>query len=243
MRMRLLLLFFVSLFMFASCLNENNEDIYLYGGLATAHKLDKQDGYYFELDNGKTLITDSYIKKGLLRDSIRVIISFYIDNQNMSGYDYIGRLQYIDTVLTKKPIIYATAIPDTIGTDDLTLNEGYIYQKYLNLSIAVKGAYSTHRIDLVKDGSVSDAADEYIDVELRHKKISGDSSSYLGAVVCFDISDLKAKYPGKSGIRVKLKDYNAVGGESVHKFDFESVVGDNDANVQNVASVSSKNIK
>lgn len=244
MKVRLLLLFFVSLVTFTSCLKENEENIYIYGGLATAHVLDNKTGYFFELDNGKTLYTDTYIKNGLLRDSIRVFVSFYIDNENMSGYDYVGRLQYIDTVLTKKPIIYETAIPDSIGTDELTLNEGYIYQKYLNVSIAVQGAYSTHRIDLVKDGSVSDTDEEYIDVELRHKRLSGDDYSYLGGVLCFDISDLKVKYPGKKGVRVKLKDYNAAGGESVHKFDFwNSASGNNGSNISDASSVSSKSIR
>lgn len=227
MKIRTIILAFAAMLTFASCVKEESKDFYIYGGIATALQMEDKD-YYFKFDSEKTFRASNVdlTNNEALRDSARVLVSFVMEKKDFGGFDYVGAIQYLDTILTKKVEFYDEAIPDSVGNNSSTINDGYIYGKYLNLDFAVPGQYARHKISLVKGPDGSDADPDYINVEFRHKLISGGQANYVGGVICFDISELAAKYPGKKGIAMKVNDY-MYSGERVYKYDFPTK-GDNE---------------
>lgn len=199
-------------------MKDDSSDYYLYGGIGTAHKI-KDAEFYFKFDNGKTFLpVGSSFDTDVLKDSARVILSFAVDDENIGGYDYSGRLQYLNLILTKKSIQYAEELPDTLGTNDVIIRDGYIYDKYLNLDFAVKGQYSEHYINLVSVDKEQTAGSEYINVYFMDK-IKGDQVGSGLGLVCFDIEELVKAYPGKKGIRVKAVDYQT-GAERTYDYEY-----------------------
>lgn len=206
MKLKYLFLLVFGIALLSSCMKENANDYYLYGGIGTAHKLGDTE-FYFRFDNGKTFYPiGSTFDSDVLKDSARVILSFVLENENISGYDYTGTIQYLNTILTKKSIQYAEAMPDTLGTNNVIIRDGYIYDKYLNLDFAVRGQYSEHYLNLVSIDKEQTADSEYINVYFMDKIKGTMEGSGLG-IVCFDIEDLVKAYPGKKGVRITAIDY------------------------------------
>lgn len=218
MKLKYLFLSIVGILLLSSCMKDDSNDYYLYGGIGTAHKI-KDAEFYFKFDNGKTFLPiGSTFDTNVLKDSARVILSFVMETENTGGYDYTGRLQYLNTILTKKSIQYLETMPDTLGTNEVIIRDGYIYDKYLNLDFAVQGQYSEHYLNLVSIDKEQTAESEYINVYFMDKIKGNKVGSGLG-LVCFDIEDLVKAYPGKKGIRVKAIDYQ-ITAEKTYDFEF-----------------------
>lgn len=204
----------------ASCMDDAPQDVSVYGAIATAYETGDDD-HYFELDNGKRMATTSNVNSNLVSDSDRVYITYTLNDKPVDGYDYNISLQSIDTVLTLKAKVYDTALPDTLGNDPMTIADGYLTDKWLNLQVSMPGYYSAHRLTLAKSAAVPDTDAGMIDVELRHK-LDGDNYGFLGEIVSFDISGLKTAYPDKQGIRVKIKDHNANDEYNTYEYVFQA---------------------
>lgn len=219
MRIRNVIITLAAAVLAASCVKDETQDVSVYETLATAYETD-DDGYYFELDNGQTLATTSYVNHNLVSDSDRVFITYSIDEKPISGYDHNVTLYSIDTVMTLKALIIDDITPDSLGTDDMGINDGYLTQKWLNLEVVMPGIYSEHSLCLVKSTAAADSESDMIDVELRHK-LKGDRYGYLGKTVCFDISGLVEAYPDRQGINVRIKDMNNNGEEKTYQYLFQ----------------------
>lgn len=218
MKLKYLFLSIIGIVLLSSCMKDDSNDYYLYGGIGTAHQI-KDAEFYFKFDNGKTFCPiGSTFDTDVLKDSARVILSFVMEGENVSGYDYTGTLQYLNTILTKKTIQYAEVLPDTLGTNDVIIRDGYIYDKYLNLDFAVKGQYSEHYINLVSVDKEQTSESEYIKVYFMDKIKGNQVGSGLG-IVCFDIEDLVKAYPGKKGISVTAVDYQT-GAEKTYDYEY-----------------------
>lgn len=204
----------------ASCVEDETQDVSVYGALATSH-VSEEGNYTFTLDDGKDITTDSYVNRYVVGDNDRVYMTYIINDKPVDGFDYNVTLQTIDTVLTLPAAIYDSAIPDSIGGDDLGINDGYLSDRYLNINVAMPGQYSEHSLYLVKSAATPDADDEFLDVELRHK-LNGDSYGYWSMLVCFDIEQLKNAYPGRKGLRVKFRDMNDNGEDNYSEFRYGS---------------------
>ncbi len=185
----------------ASCVDDGNDDVSVYQAIASAYVADESN-YYFELDNGETLSTATYVNPNLVADSSRVYIRYTIDEKPSDSYDYFITLLAIDTLTTINATIINDTIPDSLGIDAIGVNSGYLTSKWLNLEIAMPGYYSEHTLNLVKSTLAPDTTD-MIEVELRHA-VDGDYYGYLGTIVCFDISNLASAYPGKQGLNMKF---------------------------------------
>lgn len=223
MKLKHLLLSLISIVLFSSCMKDNSDDMYLYGGLATAHQI-KDAEYFFKFDNGKTLYpVGSTFNADVMKDSARVMVTFVLEDENIGGYDYTGRLQYLDLVLTKNTMMFDLEMPDTLGTDEVIIRDGYIYHKYLNLDFAVKGQYSTHMINLVCVDSEQHPDSAYVDVTFTDRIESGNKVGSVLGIVCYDISEIQTKYPGKKGIRVNTTDYQY---NTDRSYDFDFPVAD-----------------
>lgn len=206
MRIRTIIIPAAAILLAASCVDDETQDVSVYGALATAYVSGESD-YTFLLDNGKNMTTESYVNPYVVGDSDRVYLTYIINDKPVDGFDYNVTLQTIDTVLTLPATVYADAIPDSIGSDALGINDGYLSDRYLNINVAMPGQYSDHSLRLVKSAGTPDADDELVDVELRHK-LDGDSYGYWSMLLCFDITRLKEAYPGRKGLRVKFRDMN-----------------------------------
>lgn len=214
--MKYFLLTFVSLFFLTSCM-KNQEEETLYGGIGTAHKLE-DSRFYFKFDNGATFMPVGVnFNNNVLDDSTRVILTFVLEDENVGGYTYTGRLEYLDTLLTKKALVYDEELPDTLGRNKAIISDGYIFHKYLNLEFGVVGANSRHEINLVMTEQDQSEDSEFVKAAFMDK-ITGNAVGYGYGIVCFDISEIQKRYPGKKGIIVKATDYNY---NSEHEYKYE----------------------
>lgn len=220
MRIRNIIIPAATILLAASCVDDETQDVSVYGALATSHVSGESD-YTFTLDNGKSMTTDSYVNPNIVGDDDRVYLTYIINDKPVDGYDYNVTLQTIDTVLTLPATIYPAAIPDSIGSDALGINDGYLSDRYLNINVAMPGQYSGHSLYLVKSAATPDDDGELLDVELRHK-LDGDSYGYWSMLVCFDITRFKEAYPGRKGLRVKFRDHNAGGAEASIEYRYGS---------------------
>lgn len=223
-----LLLLILSVGLFSSCMKDDSGDYYLYGGIGTAHQIEGSE-FYFEFDNGDSFypIGTTFDTK-VLKDSARVMLSFVLEDEKFGNYDYCGRLQYLKVILTKKSLQFDEQMPDTLGTNEVIIRDGYIYDKYLNLDFAVRGQYSEHEINLVCIDKEQTADSEYINVHFMDKITKGDKVGSGLGIVCFDIKELIEKYPGKKGVSIKTKDYS-FGAEKIYSYEFKK---DEDTNAK-----------
>lgn len=218
MKLKYLFLSIIGIVLLSSCMKDDSSDYYLYGGIGTAIQI-KDSDFYFKFDNGKTFCPiGSTFNTDVLKDSARVILSFVLEAENVSGYDYTGRLQYLNTILTKKSINYAESMPDTLGTNEVIIRDGYIYDKYLNIEFSVRGQYPDHYINLVSVDKEQTSDSEYIKVYFMDK-IEGDQSGYGLGIICFDIEDLVKAYPGKKGVSVTAVNYQT-GEEETYDYEY-----------------------
>lgn len=186
------------------------------------------DSFTIVMDNGSVLFPVAGMVYGSWNeDKGRVLVNFTIvGDKNVSGdaKEYFVKLNSVRKVLKKGIIDITPAIEDSIGNDPIIVRDAWVSKnQLLNFELRYFGNYATHFINLVKQPGELTAADQPIELELRHNK-NGDREDYpYTALVSFDLSAIKIE--GLDSVRFIVRSTNYDGVEKTFEGTYK--YGDN----------------
>jgi hypothetical protein len=216
--MKILKLFFVVMgmtaasFAFNSCLDDDNGYSLnnMWVSIATARPI-SDSSFYLTLDDSTTLWPGAplYINYQPVKPQ-RAQINYTKLGDNFEGYDYVIKLNAIDTILTK-------AISDNLGaennavygTDPVEITAMWVGDGFLNIEFktyfSVNGV--KHFVNLLP--ATADNENPY-KLEFRHNAM-GDRSSYLRyGFVAFDLSSLPSTEGKDVTLLIKANTFEGV---------------------------------
>jgi hypothetical protein len=207
--MKTLKLFFISMgvvitpLLFNSCLDDDNG--YSLGNMwvsiATARPI-SDNSFYLTLDDSTTLWPGAplYIYYQPVKPQ-RVQINYTKLGDNFEGYDYVIKLNSLDTILTKPLSENLGAKNDSVyGTDPVEITAIWVGDGFLNIEFKTYFSGSvSHFVNLLP--ATADNEDPY-KLEFRHNAMGDQYSSSRRryGFVAFDLSSL----PNTDGKDVKL---------------------------------------
>jgi hypothetical protein len=186
------------------------------------------DSFTIVMDNGSVLFPVAGNYYGSWNeDKGRVLVNFtIIGDKNVSGdvKEYFVKLNSVRKVLKKGIVDITPAIEDSIGNDPIIVRDAWVSKnQLLNFELRYFGNYATHFINLVKQPGELTAADQPIELELRHNK-NGDREDYsYTALVSFDLSAIKIA--GLDSVRFIVRSTNYDGVEKTFEGTYK--YGDN----------------
>lgn len=178
---------------------------------------------YFVSDNGNKLwASASLVPYRELEDGTRLMASFTILSDKQGEFDHYVRLNDYSKVLTKGVIQLTTANKDSIGDDKVRITDMWVSGDYLNVEFQMNLPNANkHRVNLVKNTTVTDPADGYIHLEYRYNDMD-DVTSYLAhSIVSFRLGDLSNSVSKSKGLKIRIN--SAVNGEKIIQFDYKQL--------------------
>lgn len=183
--------------------------------ISTINNLPDNDGFYFTLDNGKTMFPSEIKADNKTYESgQRAFVIFNQLDQPINGYDYNVQVKQILEILTKDIITMGEGenTEEYIGNDPINITYMWITQdkKYLTIEYQFYGTGNSNRkhflnlaINPVKpDLQDNEQTDEYINLEFRHND-EGDFAERLEeGYVSFKLDNIKEMMTGKKGVRI-----------------------------------------
>ncbi len=167
------------------------------------------NGYYFQLDNGKTLYPEimpnniSYT----FENKQRVLIKYNTLSENKTGYEQAIQIFAISKV-SVSDIKTVTIENDSIfGNDAIGIESIWLSGNYINLSFYFYADSKMHYLSLVNNSTISYLDDDLIHLELRHNANNDFMAYRKKGVVSFDISSLKNTYSLPVKIQVDTNIY------------------------------------
>jgi hypothetical protein len=194
----------VSLAMVMSACKTEDPEPYWYSYGTFLEKSSLTNDFVVELDNNLTLIPNSVaFIQSEVKDSSRVIALYSVDSETDSTVN--GNDVQIEGILTKNIIQLTEANQDSIGNDEVQLNDDNIWlsENHLNIIFGYYAASGVHFFNLVKPiGEQLDENGRQI-LEFRHNRNNDPYSSYYTGIVSFDMRSLYA--PGMDSINFVLQ--------------------------------------
>lgn len=158
---------------------------------------------YILTDDGSVLhIATTEVYNYIFIDGQRVYVNYTILG-DVAPKEFSIRLNRIQNILSKKPVLLSTIDQDSIGDDPIVVVDAWFSAgKYLNIDF--KTGFTNpnlkHFINLVQDDV--QVGGEYVDLTLRHNAY-GDNPTYRGyGYVSFDIRSVVPD--GATSVKVRL---------------------------------------
>ncbi|MFW6310052.1 MAG: NigD-like protein [Prolixibacteraceae bacterium] len=189
--------------------------------------------YKITLDNGDVLIpvasenyyrwyyTGSYDQSSRLKSGDRILINYTIldDKTDDAGEveHYYIKVNSVKKILKKGILDITEENQDSIGNDPIIVKEVWMTDTLLNFEMKYWGRYKTHFINLVKQPGELTAADQPVELELRHNANDDVTDIPFVSFVSFDLNKLRIEGLDSVSFRVTAVDYD---GET---FEYEGV--------------------
>ena len=204
-----------------SCLDNDDNDIALYypNALVTVkHAADST--LYLQLDAETTLLPKNLTNSPFGNKEVRALVNFSELNEDSKEYTKAVHINWIDSILTKKPVPFAEdlEIDKIYGIDPVEIVNDWVTiaeDSYLTLRFRTQWGY-THKPHFVNLISGVNPENPY-ELEFRHNAY-GDIYGRSGdALVAFSLKDL----PDTKGKTVKLKlTWMSYSGKKSVEFDY-----------------------
>lgn len=203
-----------------SCLDDEDSPQQLLS-MSTIYHTAENKGFYFALDNGKTMFAENAQKWGNeYAEGQRAFVLFRRLEQPIAGYDYNIHAIDVRKVLTKDVIFMNEGenTEEQIGDDNIEATYMWVNKnnKYLTIEFKYYGTHSVdkkHFLNLVvnnqtvtNNGEAAEETDpEYLALEFRHHS-KGDLPQRLGeGYVSFSLTNISRLMAGKKGLKVRVK--------------------------------------
>lgn len=228
-----ILFLFLTSFVFTSCDDDDEYDLGRFTiSLATVNPIDEQNGtYYLTLDNGTTLwpaASNAYYKP---KNDQRVIVSFTLLSDSLSGYDHFVKINALQEILTKSIIDLTTENEEEIGYDPVKILDLWVGDNYLNIHYGINvGGEQIHTLNLVQNKTNRNSNENEIILELRHNS-NGDPQRYgSNGYAAFDLREFKSE--GQSSVKFIVKNLDFNDEEKVHNIIYKYNDIANSENIQ-----------
>lgn len=159
-------------------------------------------------------------------DEQRVLVNYTIVGDKKvddTDKEYFVKINSARKILKKGIVDITAAIEDSIGNDPVIVRDAWVSpNQLLNMELRYLGNSEVHFINLVKEPGELTAADQPIELELRHNK-NGDREDVLfNAFVSFDLSAIMIEDQDSVSFIVRSVDYQ--GNESTFEGTYKYVI-------------------
>ncbi|NDW11602.1 hypothetical protein D0T50_01710 [Bacteroides sp. 214] len=165
-------------------------------GLAIGYIELIDDGYFFQLDNGKKMYPGdvSLMPNYKPEEGKRVIVYFQSLSQKIAGYDYNIKVIHIESILTKEIISLTADNVEEIGEDRVNITGLWIANGCLTIEFQMEGTRNPakkHFINLVKNEleEPEQQKEGYLSLELRHNAYDDPAHEILNGLVSFTLPE------------------------------------------------------
>lgn len=178
--------------LFTGCLDDDNDTTrpqYLELGIT---KLGPEEQMQVVTDSDLTLEFASYPASYEFEEDTRVMLKYSVNEQGEEGdsYDYLVDVYSVQDVVLKDIVELNEENRDTIGTDQLVVNDVWVSGGFLNIDFTFYGDDKTHYINVVKDPDEQSDDPSEVHLQIRHdarddeplKRYRGMMSFYLEAL-------------------------------------------------------------
>lgn len=223
--------FFTSLLLlFTGCLD--SEDNYSLGDIWVGFGIvENSNSYRIKLDDGEILIPVAWENNSISADDKveidtgdRVFINFTILDEELDNEGnikaYYVKVNSVEEILMKGILDITESIEDSIGNDPIIVLDHWVSNNLLNLKLKYWGQNKTHFINLVKEPGELTAADQPIELELRHNDNDDSESISFISVVSFKLDSIEVAGLDSVRFSVSSKNYNneTITFEKVYKY-------------------------
>ncbi|NLZ96207.1 MAG: hypothetical protein GX921_10360 [Bacteroidales bacterium] len=171
--------------------------------------------YSLLLDNGQKLwpaAADIYYSP---QENQRVFVNYTILSDKMDGYDHYIKVNDIWDIVTKPIIELTEENADSIGNDEVIVNEFWIANHYLNANFSFNyGGVRPHAINMVQNLQYVNEDDHILELEFRHNSYNSHSDRLFNGFVSFDLKPFREEERDSIPINIKVKDWE---GEKEYK--------------------------
>jgi len=201
--------------------DDNDISLYYPNALVTVKQAD-DNTLFLQLDAETTLLPKNLKSSPFGDKEVRALVNFSELNEDSKEYSKAVHINWIDSILTKKPVPFAAGleIDKIYGTDPVEIVNDWVTiaeDSYLTLRFRTQWGY-THKPHFVNLISGVNPENPY-ELEFRHNAY-GDIYGRSGdALVAFSLKDL----PDTNGETVKLKlTWMSYSGKKSVEFDYST---------------------
>jgi hypothetical protein len=130
-----------------------------------------------------------------LKSGDRILINYTIldDNaeNNADPSEYYIRVNSVKKILMKGILDITEENQDSIGNDPIIVKDVWMTDSLLNFEVKYWGRYKTHFLNLVKQPGEITAADQPVELELRHNSNDDVEDIPYAAYVSFKLDSIK----------------------------------------------------
>lgn len=163
------------------------------------------NGYYSSSQHGQG-------ERKKIEAGDRVLVNYTVLDDKLGSNNeieaYYVKINGIDEILMKGIVDITPAIADSIGNDQLTVQEHWVTNNLLNVKLKYWGRNKIHYINLVKKPGKLTAANQPFELELRHNANDDEESIPFSGFVSFKLDTLKVAGIDSVQFKVKSIDYD-----------------------------------
>lgn len=185
------------------------------------------DSFTVQMDDGSIIHpVAGNLNGSWFEDDQRVLVNYTIVSDKKvdeTDKEYFVKINSARKILMKGIVDITEAIEDSIGNDPVIIRDAWMSSnQLLNMELRYFGNLEVHFINLVKEPGELTAADQPIELELRHNK-NGDREDVLfNAFVSFDLSAIMIEDQDSVSFIVRSVDYQ--GDESTFEGTYKYVI-------------------
>lgn len=208
--------FIAVIFLFQSCLDDDNDNNYYANALVTV-KQGTSNTIYLQLDDKTTLYPVNLKTSPFGSKEVRALTNCKIVNESANGYNKAVYVNWIDSLLTKSTVAdMGTQNTSMYGDDPVEIVNDWVTiaeDGYLTLRFRTLWGGKRHLVNLLTGGNSSNP----YEVEFRQNSFGDTEGSMQDALVAFRLNNL----PDTNGKTVKLKlKWKSFTGEKTAEFDY-----------------------
>lgn len=210
--MKRILLFLLVLPLLVAC-NDNDKDYSLdkfVVSLVTVENTNQETAFFMQTDDSTRLWTAATnLKYYRPKDGQRLIANYTLLSDKPSGaaYHHDVKLNDVYEVLTKDIFAVTADTQDSIGNDNIYIEEMWIGSHFLNVEFVYPGSNKMHFINLVSDTSKV-YNDGKIHLEFRHNANNDYPSYNRWGIVSFNLKSLETQPTDTLHIVVHTKEFD-----------------------------------
>lgn len=138
----------------------------------------------------------------------RVFVNYTILSGEMGDYDHYIKVNDIWNILTKPVIELNKQNADSIGNDNVRVNDLWIGNGYLNTAFSFNfSGERPHAINMVQNKMIGDEDAGVLELELRHNSFNSMSTALFDGFACFDLKPFREEGKDSIPITIKVKDW------------------------------------
>jgi hypothetical protein len=198
-------------FLATGCLDDSNDSTppqYLEMGVVETGAADE---LFVVTDSELTLRLAAYSADFDFVDGKRIVLEYSVKERaaESEDYDYLVNVHSVQEVVTKEIVELDEESRDTIGSDQIYINEIWVSAGYLNIDFSFYGNDKTHFINVVKDPEEQPADVTEILLQVRHDARDDAMVSRYRGLMSFYLESLQVEGADKVSLVFENQNFYA----------------------------------